>query len=100
MEPASASTVGDAWVTVLRGAMDRRRFISLAAGSALWPSTVGAVSRPPALRRIRLANIHTGETFEGTYRNASGPIDRVMQELYIFLRDHHSGEKTQMDVGV
>jgi uncharacterized protein YcbK (DUF882 family) len=80
--------------------MDRRHFLCLAAGLAAWPSTARAVSRPPKLRRLRLANANTGETFEGTYRNDNGPIDRVMEELCIFLRDHHSGEQTQMDVGV
>jgi len=80
--------------------MDRRHFLSLAAGLAVWPSAAGAVSRPPRLRRLRLANANTGETFEGTYRNDNGPIDRVMEELCVFLRDHHSGEQTQIDVGV
>ena len=80
--------------------MDRRRFLCVAAGLAAGPSAAHAVARPPALRRLRLTNIHTGETFEGTYRNDAGPIDRVMEELCVFLRDHHSGEKTQIDVGV
>src|ERR1700680_3195495 len=80
--------------------MDRRRFLLFAAGLAAWPSAAGRVARPPALRRLRLTNIHTGETFEGTYRNDTGPIDRVMEELCVFLRDHHSGEKTQIDVGL
>ena len=60
-----------------------------------------AVARPSvALRRLRLVNAHTGETFEGAYRNDKGPIERVIDELCIFCRDHHSGEKTQIDVGV
>ena len=80
--------------------MDRRRFLLFCAGLASWPSGARAVSRPPTARRLRLVNSHTGETFEGTYRNDSGPIDRVMEDLSIFLRDHHSGEKIQMDVGV
>src|SRR6202047_1998245 len=80
--------------------MDRRLFLSLAAGCAAWPRTARAVVRPPALRRLRLVNAHTGETFEGTYRNDKAPIDRVIEELGGFLRDHHSGEKTQIDVGV
>src|SRR6202048_996561 len=80
--------------------MDRRRFLLFAAGLAAWPSAARAVARPPALRRVPLTNIHTGETFEGTYRNDIGPIDRVMEELCVFLRDHHSGEKTQIDVGL
>jgi uncharacterized protein YcbK (DUF882 family) len=80
--------------------MDRRHFLSLAVGLAAWPSAARAVARPPKLRRLRLANANTGETFEGTYRNDDGPIDRVIEELCVFLRDHHSGEQTQMDVGV
>src|SRR5262249_59024061 len=77
-----------------------RHFLAVAAGCAAWPAAARAVARPPKLRRLRLANANTGETFEGTYRNDNGPIDRVMEELYVFLRDHHSGEKTQIDVGV
>ena len=69
--------------------------------AAACPSMARAVSRPPlALRRLRLVNCHTGETFDGAYRNDEGPIPRVIDELCVFLRDHHSGEKTQIDVGV
>src|ERR1700756_3244336 len=83
-------------------AMDRRLFLSLMTGfAAAWPSMARAVARPPmALRRLRLVNCHTGETFDGAYRNDQGPIPRVIEELCVFLRDHHSGEKTEMDVGV
>jgi uncharacterized protein YcbK (DUF882 family) len=80
--------------------LNRRHFLSLAAVLAALPSAARAVARPPALRRLRLANANTGETFEGTYRNENGPIAPVIDELCVFLRDHHSGEKTQMDVGV
>ena len=80
--------------------MDRRLFLSLATGWAAWPRKAHAVARPPALSRVRLFNVHTGETFEGAYRNEKGPIARVIDELCIFLRDHHSGEKTQIDVGL
>jgi uncharacterized protein YcbK (DUF882 family) len=80
--------------------MDRRRFLSLAAAWSAWPRTARAVAHAPALRRLRLVNAHTGETFEGTYRNDRGPIARVIEELCVFLRDHYSGEKTQIDVGV
>ena len=82
--------------------MNRRSFLySLAGSIAAWPLRAQAVARPPgALRRLRLVNAHTGETFEGAYRNDNGPIPRVIDELCVFLRDHHSGEKTQIDVGV
>jgi len=81
--------------------MDRRSFLTSVAGCVAWPSMAHAVSRPPiALRRLRLFNAHTGETFDGAYRNDQGPIEGVIDELCIFLRDHHSGQKTQIDVGV
>src|SRR5215469_8320424 len=80
--------------------MNRRQLLALAALCATWPSAAHAAVPPPRLRRLRLANANTGETFEGTYRNDDGPIDRVMEELCVFLRDHHSGEQTRMDVGV
>ena len=81
--------------------MDRRSFLSLVGGWVTWPSIAHAVSRPPiALRRLRLVNAHTGETFDGAYRDDKGPIEGVIDELCIFLRDHHSGQKTQIAPGV
>jgi uncharacterized protein YcbK (DUF882 family) len=80
--------------------MDRRLFLSLAAAWGLRPLTARAVARPPKLRRLRLVNAHTGETFDGPYRDDKGPIDGAIAELSFFLRDHHSGEETRMDVGV
>jgi uncharacterized protein YcbK (DUF882 family) len=53
-----------------------------------------------ALRRLRLVNANTGETFDGAYRDDKGPIEGVIEELCIFLRDHHAEQKTQIDVGV
>ncbi|MBV8888413.1 MAG: DUF882 domain-containing protein [Alphaproteobacteria bacterium] len=80
--------------------MKRRVFLSLLAGSVALSHRAQALPVPPAPRRLRLVNAHTGETFSGIYRDAAGPIPRVLEELSIFLRDHHSGEKTEMDVGV
>jgi uncharacterized protein YcbK (DUF882 family) len=54
----------------------------------------------PGLRRLKLVNAHTGETFDGIYRDDKGPVARVMQELCVFLRDFHSAAQTEMDVGV
>lgn len=82
------------------GGMDRRLLLAMAAGWAAWPRPARAVPRPPALRRLRLVNPHTGETFDGAYRDDKGPILRVMQELCVFLRDFHCGAETRMDVGV
>lgn len=45
---------------------------------------------PPASarRRLRLRHAHTGETFDGLYRDEIGPIPEAMIDLAIFLRDH------------
>ena len=80
--------------------LERRLFLALIAGCAAWTRAAHAAARPPRLRRLRLANTHTGENFEGAYRDDQGPIKRVIDELCIFLRDHHSGEIAKIDVGV
>lgn len=72
----------------------------MVAGVAALPATARALPRPAAVRRLHLANPHTGETFDGPYRDGNGPIEGAIQDLDAFLRDFHSGEKTQMDVGV
>lgn len=80
--------------------MNRRQALSIIAGSAAWPLTARAVPRPPTLRRLRLVNAHTGETFDGAYRDNNGPIEQAVKELCVFLRDFHCGAVAQMDVGV
>jgi uncharacterized protein YcbK (DUF882 family) len=55
---------------------------------------------PPQPHRLNLLNAHTGEKFSGIYRDDNGPIPRVMEELSVFLRDFHCGEKIGIDVGV
>ena len=49
---------------------------------------------------MRLVDAHSGATFDGVYRDANGPIARVMDELCVFLRDQHSGRMTGIDVRV
>src|SRR3977135_3979889 len=81
--------------------MDRRLFLSVIAGTAALPNILRALPLPPPPpHRLNLANPHTGETISGIYRDDNGPIPRVMEELSVFLRDFHSGEKTEIDVGV
>jgi|SRR5271169_4146479 len=81
--------------------MNRRRFLLSAAGLLSAPS-YGAHAMPVASEwfRLRLLDAHTGATFDGAYRDAKGPIPRVMDELCVFLRDQHSGRMTDIDVGV
>jgi len=81
--------------------MNRRRFLLRAAGllSAIpyrgWATPVAS-----GWLRLRLTDAHTGATFDGAYRDANGPIARVMDELGVFLRDQYSGRMTNIDVGV
>jgi len=81
--------------------MNRRLFLSLIAGTVALPHVVRAIpSAPPQPHRLILNNPHTSESFSGIYRDDNGPIPRVMDDLSVFLRDFHSGEKIDIDVGV
>ena len=85
--------------------MDRRAFLArvsgtMAAGWATLPCAARAVPALAPLRRLRLTNAHTGESFDGPFRDDVGPIKEAMAELSVFLRDHHSGETIAIDVGV
>ena len=80
--------------------MNRRRMLSLMAGAIVLPSTARAMPVPPALRRLRLFNPHTGETFDGAFRRDRAPIASALDDLSVFLRDFHSGEHIAMDIGV
>jgi uncharacterized protein YcbK (DUF882 family) len=81
--------------------MNRRRFL-LRAAALLCAAPYRAWATPVAFGRfrLRLIDAHTGAAFDGTYRDAEGPIARVMDELCVFLRDQHSGRMTSIDVGV
>jgi uncharacterized protein YcbK (DUF882 family) len=81
--------------------MDRRSFPSLVAGCITWSSIAHAVSRPPiALRRLRLVNAHSGETFDGAYRDDKVRLKGSSMSSAFSSATHHSGQKTQIDVGV
>ncbi len=72
----------------------------MVAGCVAWPAVANAVPRPPTVRRVRLVNAHTGETFNGAYRDDNGPIASAVKELCVFLRDFHCGAVTDIDIGV
>src|SRR3982074_2069910 len=80
--------------------MDRRLFLTLASGLLTTPRPMLAWPAVMPLRRLLLVNAHTGETFDGPFRDDTGPITQAMVELSEFLRDHHSGEKIAIDIGV
>jgi uncharacterized protein YcbK (DUF882 family) len=81
--------------------MDRRLLLSIIAGTVMLPGMARAVpATPPGPSRLKLSNPHTGESFDGPYRDDNGPIPSAMADLAVFLRDFHSGEIIAMDVGV
>jgi uncharacterized protein YcbK (DUF882 family) len=81
--------------------MNRRLMLSLIAGVVVLPGMAHAVPAPqPTRRRLRLINPHTGETFDGLYRDAHGPLAKAMADLSVFLRDFHSAATIKIDVGV
>jgi uncharacterized protein YcbK (DUF882 family) len=81
--------------------MDRRLLLSVIAGTVSIPGMARAMLEMPASpRRLRLTNPHTGETFEGYYRDEKGPLATAMVELSHFLRDFHSGTVIPIDIGV
>ena len=80
--------------------MYRRRFLATAAGFLATTRLAWASPVSMPLRRLRLANAHTGENFDAPFRDDLGPIKEAMAELSVFLRDHHSGETIAIDVGV
>jgi uncharacterized protein YcbK (DUF882 family) len=79
--------------------MDRRRFLTLAGVLSAMPRPLRAAPVAPP-RRLRLVNTNTGETFDGSFRDDLGPIGTALADLSDFLRDHHSGEKTAIDIRV
>jgi uncharacterized protein YcbK (DUF882 family) len=58
-----------------------------------------AMAAPSLPRRLKLKNVHTGESFEGPYRDAAGPIPGAISDLAAFLRDFHANKVGPVDVG-
>jgi uncharacterized protein YcbK (DUF882 family) len=82
----------------------RRRDLLIATGlSILLPGGLKAaqvsIAEPSFPRRLRLKNVHTGETFDGPYRDETGPIPSAVADLAAFLRDFHVNKIGPLDVG-
>jgi len=54
--------------------MNRRRFLVLAGGTLAAARPARATIVPWSPYRLRLSNAHTGETFDGPYRDETGPL--------------------------
>jgi uncharacterized protein YcbK (DUF882 family) len=75
----------------MEGLSLRRRDLLVATGLCIVVR--GAAAAQPSLaRRLKLKNANTGESFDGYYRDASGPIPGAMVDLAAFLRDHHANK--------
>jgi uncharacterized protein YcbK (DUF882 family) len=79
--------------------MDRRLFLAIAGAFVAMPPPARALA-PSSLRRLKLHNANTGESFDGPYRDDSGPIGVAVEELSHLLRDHRSGARIAIDIGV
>lgn len=59
----------------------------------------GALAQTSTGRRLFLRNAHTGDIFNGPYRDAAGPLPDAMADLAGVLRDHHANKTGPVDVG-
>jgi len=81
--------------------MSRRSLLVVAAAMLTLPRAAWAVPlTPPPLCRLSLRNAHTGEKFDGPYRDDNGPLPAAMADLSVFLRDFHCGAEIAYDVQV
>ena len=70
-------------------------------GALAFPNAARAAAMAiPSRQRLRLYNPHTGETFDGAYRDERGPLPSAMADLAEFLRDFHAAATMPVDVGV
>jgi uncharacterized protein YcbK (DUF882 family) len=77
----------------------RRRDLLLATGVVLLLRR-NAFASPVDPARLNLKNMHTGETFSGTYRDSTGPLPSAVSDLADFLRDFHVDKTGPVDVGM
>jgi uncharacterized protein YcbK (DUF882 family) len=85
--------------TSLNRASLRRRDLLLAGGACILLSNT-AFALPDGGRRLLLKNAHTGETFNGPYRDANGPLLTAVTDLAAFLRDFHVDKTGPVDIGM
>ncbi|MBP2315918.1 YcbK family protein [Azospirillum soli] len=79
--------------------MSLRRRDLLAGGGVLVLMPAAALAQPATARRLSIRNQNTGETFDGPYRDADGPLPDAMADLAKLLRDHHADKVGPVDIG-
>ena len=77
--------------------LKRRDLLAGCGVLVLMPTVV--LAQPTPARRLHLRNEHTGETFNGLYRDAVGPLPDAMADLAKVLRDHRANKVGPIDVG-
>jgi uncharacterized protein YcbK (DUF882 family) len=77
----------------------RRRDLLLATGVCILLRN-NAFALPTGGRRLMLKNAYTGETFNGLYRDATGPLPSAVSDLAVFLRDFHVDKNGPVDIGM
>ena len=77
----------------------RRRDLLVGAGVSILLRN-NALALPIGGRRLALKNAHTGETFSGPYRDATGPVPSAVADLAVFLRDFHVDKTGPVDIGM
>jgi uncharacterized protein YcbK (DUF882 family) len=77
----------------------RRRDLLLATGVSILLGD-RAFALPTGGRRLALRNAHTGETFSGPYRDATGPLPGAVSDLAVFLRDFHADKSGPVDIAL
>ena len=81
----------------MRAVRPSRREVLIATGVCIFFGH-RATAAPSASRRLKLKNVHTGETFEGPYRDPAGPIPNAISDLAAFLRDFHANVIGPLDI--
>ena len=82
----------------MNGIAPSRREVLMATGLCILFGGRAAAS-PSVPRRLKLKNVNTSETFEGPYRDGTGPIPEAISDLAHFLRDFHVNRVGPLDVG-
>ncbi|HJW12866.1 MAG TPA: DUF882 domain-containing protein [Albitalea sp.] len=78
-------------------ASPRRRFLRLAAASALPAAWASAKASAPSARALSLVHTHTHERIELVYAVGDSYVPQALASLNHFLRDHYSGDVGLID---
>ena len=81
-----------------RRRLTRRRLIAAAATVPMGLAAAGqGQAAPLETRSLRMANVNTGETFDGLYFNGEGYVWSALTDLDWLMRDHHVDASVPMD---